>query len=194
MAAEGTAGACPGRGHPWALASPGPAVSSALVCRTSLGKSLEVGRGRCRGLPFRRKPSTVKEGDNAPAPCPRPTLQERTPLLLRITLWDRPEKELQPPSPQTSFSGFAMVRRVGQPGRRPRPQLLTSGHRPLTWVACRVPPTLQSVSRQGQEPGTLHRAPHQPLRAAPPNPGDSRCLPPPTSPLTVSMPQRREGH
>lgn len=95
MAAEGTAGACPGRGHPWALASPGPAVSSALVCRMSLGKSLEVGRGRCWGLPFQRKSSTVKEGDNAPAPCLRPTLQERMPLLLRITLWDHPENELQ---------------------------------------------------------------------------------------------------
>ena len=60
VAAEGTVEACPGMGHPWALASLGPAMSSALVCIMSLVNSLEVGRGRCWGLPFQRESSTVK--------------------------------------------------------------------------------------------------------------------------------------
>lgn len=193
MAAEGTAEACPGEG-----ASVGPGIPGA--CRVLCpGLQNEPGKEPGSGSwPVLGPPSAQVldcEGDGAPAPCLRPTLQERMPLLLRITLWDHPENELQ-----ASFSPDLLFWVChGPQGGPARPQTM-----PSCWPQDTDPsPCLgplpgpahpQSVSRQGQEPGTLHRAPHQPLRAAPSNPGDSRCLPPPTSPLTVSMPQRWEGH
>lgn len=166
LGCRGNSGSLPGTGASWALVSPGPTVSSALVCRMSLGKSLEVGCGQCWGLPPSASPSPL----HGPGPSCRKGCHYFSKSPRGITL----KMSYKSLSPQTSSSVSATVRRAwASLAADHTPQLLTTAHRPLTWVPCWVPPTLRSISPQDQELGTPHRDPHQPLRAAaPPLPGD----------------------
>lgn len=161
---RGNSGSLPGRRESWALVSLGPTVSSALVCRMSLGKSLEVGCGQCWGLPPSASPS--------PLHGPGPPCRKGRHYFSASPRGNTLKMSYKSLSLQTSSSVFATVRRAwASLAADHTPRLLTTAHRPLTWVPCRVPPTLRSISRQGQELGTPHRAPQQPLRAAAPPPG-----------------------
>lgn len=138
---------------------------------------------------------------SVPSPWPRSTLQEGTPLLLRITLWDHPEDELQV---SVSINLFFCVchhpQGLGQPGRRPHPTAADrSTQTPhLGPLLGPTHPPEHLLSRPGAGDPTRGSTPAPQGRSAPPRPGPPgprapSCLPPAASPLTDSVPQRQEG-
>lgn len=154
-----------------------------------------VGSGRC-WVPPHLTCFLICPLPRGPGPAP----QEGLPLLLSITSWDCPKNVLQasfppnlilsfPPSPGFSTQG------LGHPSHRPQPT--PADHRTQRPHLGSLPSPTHPPERLMTMPGagTLHTAP--PSLPQRPTPGDPRppgCLPLPTSPLTVLMSWRREGH
>lgn len=173
----------------------GPGLSGAhrVLCP---GLQNEPGKEPGGGLwPVLGPPSQRK---SVPAPWPRPTLQEGTPLLLRITSWEHPEDELQVSvSANLLFCVCHCPPGLGQPGRRPHPTAADHSTQtphlgPLPGPA-HPPEHLPSRPGAGDPAQGSTTAPQGSSAPPPRGPRAPSCLPPATSPLTVSMPQRQEG-